>query len=368
MPPKKPTSVTDYIDGVHYSHNLTSKMVTVGTGVVSNHERDTFRLKASPSLEDQVKSRPKWQALLAAAAAKGNSAAVAAIASAAATVALEKTTLHDADAAMGDALPVSPPAVPMPASDPNARELAEPPQPDLHGKAHHTPIQASGEPPAKRAAEPLPQSMDAGLSQPPPRNQREMGALRSDWRQASGWHPPQPPPNPGLFRGKPLPQRLGLYCLLCMHEGHTYAGVLPAHVPTGTIVWDCSCGVEVCHLKCDRRGPCPHDDPGPEVRYRTYAEVAAGIGCRCRCCRRQFEKELPLLFDGDIHDDFKEREMLRAALRVAGNPACRLRDVLAMCDACSGSCGVELGFGDSFCGDHEVKAVLAELVDKVVHD
>ena len=39
MPPKKQaTAVVDHVDGVHYSLNLSSNMVCVGTGVVSNKE------------------------------------------------------------------------------------------------------------------------------------------------------------------------------------------------------------------------------------------------------------------------------------------------------------------------------------------
>ena len=73
MPPKKVTSeqsriVVDSVT-VPYSIDLKTKLVTVGTGVVSNSERDTFRQKASPSLEDQIKARPKWIAILAAAKA-----------------------------------------------------------------------------------------------------------------------------------------------------------------------------------------------------------------------------------------------------------------------------------------------------------
>ena len=34
MPPR-PKSVTDFVDGVHYSHNLACGMVVIGTGLVS---------------------------------------------------------------------------------------------------------------------------------------------------------------------------------------------------------------------------------------------------------------------------------------------------------------------------------------------
>ena len=86
MPPKKPSTQTGavVVDGVRvpYSIDLKSKLVVVGTGVVANSERDTFRLKASPSLEQQVVDRPKWQSILAAAM---SSAAATASASAEST-------------------------------------------------------------------------------------------------------------------------------------------------------------------------------------------------------------------------------------------------------------------------------------------
>ena len=69
MPPKKQTARVDHVDGVHYTLNLASNLVVVGTGVVSNHERDMFRWKTqpdSPSLAEQIRARPKWASILAA--------------------------------------------------------------------------------------------------------------------------------------------------------------------------------------------------------------------------------------------------------------------------------------------------------------
>ena len=52
--------------------NISSRLVVVGTGLVANAERDTFKLKVSPespSLEEQVRARPKF-AMFAVAAAE----------------------------------------------------------------------------------------------------------------------------------------------------------------------------------------------------------------------------------------------------------------------------------------------------------
>ena len=75
MPPKKAVSTTGTVEpeGVPYSVNLASKLVVVGTGVVSNSERDTFKASQkadAPSLDDQIRGRPKWQSIAAAQLAK----------------------------------------------------------------------------------------------------------------------------------------------------------------------------------------------------------------------------------------------------------------------------------------------------------
>ena len=52
--------------------NISSRLVVVGTGLVANAERDTFKLKVSPespSLEEQVRARPKFAMFAVAAAA-----------------------------------------------------------------------------------------------------------------------------------------------------------------------------------------------------------------------------------------------------------------------------------------------------------
>ena len=66
MAPKK--SRVEIVDGVHCSHNFASGNVIVGTGLVGHDQRDCFKLKADSTLEEQVRSRPKFTALAAAAA------------------------------------------------------------------------------------------------------------------------------------------------------------------------------------------------------------------------------------------------------------------------------------------------------------
>ena len=57
------------VDGVPYSHNLASGIVVVGSGLVSNDKRDTFKLNVQGTLEAQLRSRPKFMELAAVAAA-----------------------------------------------------------------------------------------------------------------------------------------------------------------------------------------------------------------------------------------------------------------------------------------------------------
>ena len=68
MPPKT-KSLVEYIDGVHCIQNISSRLVVVGTGLVANSERDTFKLKVGTSLADGVRERPKFALFAAAAAA-----------------------------------------------------------------------------------------------------------------------------------------------------------------------------------------------------------------------------------------------------------------------------------------------------------
>ena len=69
MPTKRPVSDTHTIlpEGVKYTRNLASGLVTVGAGMM-NHLRDTFRLKTAKDAqphEQQIRARPKWQAIAA---------------------------------------------------------------------------------------------------------------------------------------------------------------------------------------------------------------------------------------------------------------------------------------------------------------
>jgi hypothetical protein len=57
------------VDGVHCSHNISSGVVIVGSGLVGHDGRDCFKLKAGSTLDEQVRARPKFAALAAAAAA-----------------------------------------------------------------------------------------------------------------------------------------------------------------------------------------------------------------------------------------------------------------------------------------------------------
>jgi len=71
MPPKM-RAVVGVVDGVTYSHNVASGIIVVGSGLVSNDRRDTFKLKAGQTLEAQLRARPKFQDLVAAATAKAS--------------------------------------------------------------------------------------------------------------------------------------------------------------------------------------------------------------------------------------------------------------------------------------------------------
>ena len=112
MPPKKQaTAIVDHVDGVHYSLNLSSNMVCVGTGVVSNKDRDTFRQKTSAdclSLEEQIRARPKWPSIRAAAADQGIKEAVAAVAATAVSASTVPPRSTDTE------MPAPPPLMPPP--------------------------------------------------------------------------------------------------------------------------------------------------------------------------------------------------------------------------------------------------------------
>ena len=53
MPPKM-RAVVGVVDGVTYSHNVASGIIVVGSGLISNDRRDTFKLKAGQTLEALV--------------------------------------------------------------------------------------------------------------------------------------------------------------------------------------------------------------------------------------------------------------------------------------------------------------------------
>ena len=57
------------VDNVPYRHDLVSGIVVVGSGLVSNNKRDTFKLKSGSTLEAQLRARPKFKDLAAAAVA-----------------------------------------------------------------------------------------------------------------------------------------------------------------------------------------------------------------------------------------------------------------------------------------------------------
>ena len=68
MPPKKKSRV-EYVESIHCSLNFATGKVIVGTGLVGHNDRDQFKLKSGSTLEAQVRARPKFKELLAAAAA-----------------------------------------------------------------------------------------------------------------------------------------------------------------------------------------------------------------------------------------------------------------------------------------------------------
>ena len=81
MPPKKETVREQWVDGVNCKVYKSNSTVVVGTGLVANAERDSFRLKdvfsmSAAQTEPHVRARKQFPALVAlAAAAAGNSSA-----------------------------------------------------------------------------------------------------------------------------------------------------------------------------------------------------------------------------------------------------------------------------------------------------
>ena len=430
MPPKA-KSLVEYIDGVHCVQNITSRVVVVGTGLVANSERDTFKLKAGKSLADEVRSRPKF-ALFAAAAAAA-SVAVECDSEPAqpvpekphpdpkrlrllgshellefesagpshdhlqqkpAPLARELHMLDDLnDAADGPALnfgwgisekravrenEAAEHAARMERrkSDTAARRERAARQFDkcfaliqesweqlrLRHWRHYTAL--SGVTNAAVAA------AEASLALPSDSSGEERTALAKtagEKAMVAAWNAAIPPPT----------RRLQI-CALCFR-----------HEPAAHVTECSDTCVPLCDTGCQRRGPCPNHfgnraswagvrcsgEPSGAYRYRAYAEFAAGIGCRCACCIHCFDEETCLPFDDFLHDEpsdskqrlrekHEERGMLRAALAAAGNPPCRLKQILELCDTCTGSCGVE--FGSGFCGEAVVEAIVEELLDDVI--
>ena len=315
MPPKKAVSTTDTVEpeGVPYSLNLASKIVVVGTGVVSNSERDTFKASQkanAPSLEDQIRGRPKWHSI-AAAAHSGSSSN-------------QSAATHQ---------PLPPPPQP-------------PPQ----------------QPPLKFQHEPAP---------PAQQPQRQPGAGTSDVEMQDSDISERARKQPA----RKLPGFRD--CWICMVSNKRGAMPLMlsdeevAEFCPVARIGRCSCGAELCNAPCTRRGPCPShaswemtrynycDCAGP-AKWRVYAEVAAGIGCQCSCCLHLhkfldqcyegWELHSPRGFGfGDDEDAREERAWVRDALAAVGNPVCHLRDLVMQCDACEGDCGMKL-WGVGICG------------------
>ena len=210
MPPKKPTSEVDYVDGVHYSLNISSKMICVGTGVVSNSERDTFRQKASPSVAEQIRSRPRWPTILAAAAAKGIPAAVAAV------TGVPSSLLQSSQRPPSQPPPSQPPPSQPPPSQPPPSQPQQMLSRELQALEITRPAQLSQPP----SSQPLPsQPSQPSQPQPPqlPELELDSGAAGAAAGPAAGVaagaaaqppqsQPPEPPP-PEPPPSQPVPSQ-----------------------------------------------------------------------------------------------------------------------------------------------------------------
>lgn len=284
MPPKKPTSeqgavVVDTVT-VPYSIDLKTKLVTVGTGVVSNSERDTFRQKASPLLEDQIKARPKWLAILTAA----------------------KAAPDDVD--MDEQQPTLPPP-----PTPQSREL-------------DSLLKAMPPPPPRAPPAPPPTSSAAASTVP------AVVAAAAAHSFATGT--------------RKIPRKIGDNCRFCLAQGPDFSEGMQRYPSSGEVMIGCSCGACFCNTVCARRGPCPnHWDGGAEASwdfmYRTYAEVLAGIGCKCKCCLEVptyyieqiwgFDEETSTIDEDAIQD--WDKQCLKDALSAVGHPRSHLAIALA---------------------------------------
>ena len=400
MPPKKATSEVDYVDGVHYSLNLGSKMVCVGTGVVSNNERDTFRQKTTgadcPSLADQIRGRPKWQAILAAAAAKEIPEAVAAIAeSAGGGAAGSRTSAGTAGNSVAGGSASSSGAVCGGAASHTAGggaasgATAGDSAVDNSGPAGgHTAAagsgcaiggcssgsasdEAAGDDMQVDGVAPCPTLNTAPSMLPAQQPQSGAEAQDAEMQQ----------------RVQPAQVRRGYReCWVCHVPNKEWApaGCSDAEAsewyPVARI-GKCACGADLCNSPCSRRGACPshagwaltqstYSDVAGPAKLQVYAEVAAGIGCRCACCLRLFRFMDQAIEGwqlhaprgpgfGDEEDAREQRRWVRDALAKAGNPDCCLRDLVLQCDACEGNCGMELWDG-SICGGGALVSLVSD--------
>ena len=442
MAPKAKSQV-EHVDGVHCILNLASKVVVVGTGLVANAERDTFKLKASGTLADQVRARPKF-ALFAAAMA-GAAAAIDDSSTAAepqppppSSAAPSSSAEHEVEiepapqrrrllnrdelmafenAALGSSS--TPQQAPLPLmrdlqslsqlnrtadgpalrpgwgfAEERARRENDKAEAAAFRERHNSDVAARRERAARWGdatfaliQEPweqlrkrhwwlyksLPEVASAGLiaaeaklaevSDLPAEEQTASAKVAGEEAMVAAWKAIDPP----------TARRLDYLqtCQVCFRQG-----------PLASVFKCSDTCVPMCNSGCKRRGPCPNHfgnraswagvpcsgEPSVMWRLQAYAEVAAGKGCCCTCCLHHFETEAAgFVFDDEIHDDVDEaRALVREALKRAGNPPCRMRDILLRSEACTGSCGVELQRG--FCGEADVSAVLTHLMKTVVMD
>ena len=192
--------------------------------------------------------------------------------------------------------------------------------------------------------------------------------------------PQAPPPPPPPLPSQQKRQRLSVvYCTHCVGYSSTVAHACP------------KCGTAMCSLECSRRRPeCPHfpvaEGDSPTYNglplawyYQTMAEMAAGIGCMCACCRSATDQCWWDLEEESLHDGAVDLAILRDALAAAGNPPCRAAQVLARCEACTGACGLDTLVswfsphprlanrepGTWACGQDELESVVEDLICRV---
>ena len=292
------------------------------------------------------------------------------------------TPRRDEEGALVYCRPSQLPRVPPPAAP---SELPDPPQPGSHGKAHHTPVHSADEPPAKHAAVTLPGSMASLVSPPPPplpsrppppepvsaiTTTRDtniaitaesalsfLSSAASAAAAASAAPSPlsqraTPPPCTWPLAAQPAsstvtPVKLWDECRFCHAPGPAFCNGQRAYPSTSNEMVSCpTCSVCVCfcNTTCERRGVCPNhwDDgvtPSWEFLYRAYAEVAAGIGCKCHCCLQLLDEDWFTSDEDLLGDDGSwDRGVLKAALAATGNPACRLAEALAHAELQASEC------------------------------